>query len=153
YLSHTRLVVDGKGNPFGCETINGHAQILLEQIAVRVCRAIRVEQRFGRRTGAETGRARPGKQFGNKIRTVGREFNECLVEEVFNHVLAADIDDKGDSRLQSRNVSEVLLRADSQINATGHYGPFQRWNDFLKTRFIGQEIIGAKITVRFRKIR
>src|SRR5690349_7688903 len=72
---------------------------------------------------------------------------------MLQHVLPANIDDECHLRVEGGDVSEVLLRTDSQIHAMWMNVGFQRGNDLLVATFIRQEIIGTKVSAGFRKLR
>src|SRR2546427_12090432 len=63
-----------------------------------------------------------------------------------------DIDDERHHRFQRRDVSEVLLRSDSQINTT-LFSRFQKFgNDVLEAGFVGQEVVGPEKPILFGKV-
>src|ERR1051326_2079982 len=90
-------------------------------------------------------------QPGNKVGAVWREFEQCLIDEVFEHVLAADIEDKGDLRSRRRNVREVLLRSDTEIYAGRLNALFQIRNDVRKFTLIRHEL-KPEVSTLFREL-
>jgi hypothetical protein len=55
---------------------------------------------------------------------------------MFEHVLAPDVDDEGELRLQRNEVGEVLLRSHAKVHAAGPLIPGELGNDNLKGVFV-----------------
>src|ERR1051326_5352203 len=71
---------------------------------------------------------------------------------MLQHVLAPDVEDERQTRLQSHDVGEVLLRPDPQVDPVGLHHPLQGGNDFLKSGFVGKKIVGAEVSSRLRHV-
>src|SRR5580765_3798601 len=90
---------------------------------------------------------RPRVKKREKLDTISREFKQCLIHQVFQHVLPANVDNERDFWLQRRNVSEVLLRSHTDINATWPGVLLQCGNHLLVREFIREEIFEAKVAI------
>ena len=71
---------------------------------------------------------------------------------MLQHILAANIEDNRQFRPHRNDVGEVLVRTDTEINAAGR-DFLQLFDDVLEGRFIRNEIVRAKISIRFGKFR
>src|SRR5262245_9265233 len=60
----------------------------------------------------------PSKQSGQKLDAVAGKLEECLVDQMQEHVLPADIDDECHLRLERRDIGEVLIWANTQVHAS-----------------------------------
>ena len=76
-----------------------------------------LKDRLNRTIGSELRRSFSGKEDGHKLSAVGRHFEDALVQQVFEHHVAADVDDERDFRLQRRYIRKVLFRTNSEICA------------------------------------
>ena len=94
-------------------------KVLLECLVIRQRPEVGVEQFVHGRLFTQSGGTFPGKQPGHKFRAVGGHFKERFVDQVLQHILAADIDDERDLRTDGGNVSKILFRSDAQVNAIG----------------------------------
>ena len=63
------------------------------------------------------GPAGPREQPRHEIDAIGRQLEQRLVEQVQVPVLLPDVDDERHRRLDARDVAEVLLRADADVDA------------------------------------
>src|SRR5215470_10168612 len=73
------------------------------------------------RIHTNAGGPRPSEQPGQKFSAIGRHFHQRLVEQMLEHVLAADIQNERHLWLESDEIREVLLRPHAKINPAGPY--------------------------------
>ena len=72
----------------------------------------------------------------------GAHFEERLIEKMQMQVAAADVDDERHARPHGRDVTEILLGSDAQINAA-RFGEFrQRGRSRRDRRFVGEQVVG-----------
>src|SRR5262249_15721686 len=74
------------------------------------------------------------------------------VHEVFEHVVAPDIQDETDARLKCRYICKVLLRSHAEIDAAGVDLLLQDGNDGLKRIFVRHQL-QLKTAACFGKVR
>src|SRR5262245_7796571 len=72
---------------------------------------------------------------------------------MLDHVLAANIDNEGNTRMYSRHVGEILFRPNSQIRATRRHALHQGWNDEGIAKLIRNEILRDETAAFFRRTR
>ena len=127
-------------------------RVLREPVVVRRRGSVGAEQLVDRRSIAQPGGTLPGKQPRQKIGAVGRHLEQRLVDQMLQHVLAADVDDEGDLRTNRDDVGEVLFGSDSQVDAIGPGRLLERRNHRLESGFIRQEVLGLKCAARLRRL-
>src|SRR5688572_31130557 len=112
----------------------------VEKFLVRLGRFKCLEKGRYIRFGIEPRRASPRKQPRHEVRTIGRRFEQGLVEEVFQHVLAPNVDDEGHCRPERGDVGEILLGPDSDIDATRLYRFLEPGKDLRVVVFVRDEV-------------
>src|SRR5215471_9099661 len=127
-------------------------QISSIEFRIRRRSAESLEQSARRRVLGQACRRLAGKQSRQEIGAIGRHLENRLIHEVFDHVVTPDVEYERNLRLQSRNVGEVLLRTDSEIDTTWPSILFQARYDVLKLLFI-RHVFEAKLAAIFREIR
>ena len=93
-------------------------EIMLCKFRVRLSRVQSLEQALCRGMFVEVLGQLPREQHRKERGSIFRELEQCFVHQVFEHVLPANIDDERELRTQRSHVSEVLVRADTQVDAT-----------------------------------
>src|SRR5262245_47113481 len=70
---------------------------------------------------------------------------------MLQHILPADVDDKGDSRLECRDICEVLFGAYADVCPAWCQRFEKHRNHVLVSGFVGQKVIGWEIAFRLRE--
>ena len=92
--------------------------------------------------GRRRGRLRTRKQARQKLHPRGRQLDDRLVHQMQQHVLPPDVDDERHPRFQCRDVGEVLIGSDSQVDAAASRRPFQLRHDALERALVRDEVVG-----------
>src|SRR5438105_14038848 len=92
-------------------------EIFVEHLGVRLDLGKGIEQSGDAGILVQSLRPGPRKQARQKFRAIGRELDQRFVHQMFEHVLAANVDDKCDLRLKRYDVREVLFRPDAGVSA------------------------------------
>src|SRR6266576_3761327 len=88
----------------------------------------------------------------SKIEAIAGGFDQRLIHEVLDRVLAADIDNEGDLRLKRNDVRKVLFRSDTDVCAVGFPAFRQVCEYALGRKLIGYEVVGGKVPARFGEV-
>ncbi len=78
---------------------------------------------------------------------------ERFEEQVLEHVVAPNINHKGDVRLDPGEVGEILIRANAQISAARDVHLLQLVKDVLIGEFVRDQIVRTEVTARFGEAR
>ena len=103
----------------------------------------RVDQRVRGRIRRDPGGSLAREQTRQELGAVGRHLDQRLVQEMQQHVVAPDVDDEGDRRLQRGDVGEVLFGSDAQVGA-GPRRLLQLGNDLLERGLVRDQVVVAE---------
>src|SRR5262249_962360 len=105
------------------------------------------QQRFGRDVARYLRGRRPREEARQEVLARRRQLDDRLVHQVQQQVLAADVDDERDPRLDGGDVGEVLVRTHANVGARGRERLLERRDDVLELHLVRDEIVGAEETV------
>ena len=129
------------------------AQVLEEQLAAGRHRLVGVEELRHRGRGVERRRPGPREQTGHEVGAVRRQLHQRLVEEMEQQVLAADVDDERQPRPERYDVGEVLLGADTEVDAARRRAPLELGDDRLERGLVRHQVVGPEVALRLGEAR
>src|SRR6266850_2854847 len=116
-------------------------EIFVEQLGIRLDLVKSIEQSGDAGILVQTLRPGPRKQAGQKFRAIGRQLDQRFVHQVFEHVLAANVDDERDLRLKRYDIREVLFRSDADVSAAGLAVFGQLREHMLGRQFVRDKVV------------
>jgi hypothetical protein len=96
-------------------------------------------RRAHRRRHAGGPRAR--EEAGDEVGAIRAHLEERPVHQHLEHVLAPDVDDESEPGPERRDVGEVLLGTDADIDPAGRNGGLQRGHDDLRGVFVRHQLL------------
>src|SRR5262249_21806179 len=132
---------------FGFQMALDRFQISVKQVLTWFGLQRCLEELARRGRCVKTLRLFPGKQTGNKLGAILREFENRFVHELDIEVAVSNVDNESHGWFQRRDICEVLLRPDSHVYASLLRCSKKLRNDILKVEFVRKEIIGTKSAV------
>ena len=76
-----------------------------------------------------------------KVRAIVGQFEQRLVHQVLNQVLATDVDDERHLRRHRDKIGKVLLGTDADVDTTGCRGVLQTRHDALIAELVGDVVL------------
>ena len=116
--------------------------------------SVSVPDALDRRHAVEVRRPRLREQQRDEVRSIRRQLEHSLEQQVLHRRLAADVDDEGHGGADRRDVGQVLLGTDPEVDAAGDASLAQHREDPTHFRLIGGEVVGdAKEPARLGDLR
>ena len=109
--------------------------------------------RGARRAFGRGPRARAREQQAEVVVRVVRARQERREQEVLKHVLAPDVEDERVARPHARDVAEVLLGSDAQVDAARRRGVRELVRDLEVGGLVRDEVVGVEVAARLRELR
>src|SRR5207244_1247508 len=120
------------------------------KLAARRRGAVGGEERRDRRARREAVRPRPREELREEVRAIRRGLEEGLVEELLQEVPPPDVDDERELRPERRDVGEVLLGPDADVNAARGHAGFQLRDHALESALVREEVLRRVGAARLR---
>ncbi len=102
--------------------------------------------------GVEAIGRRPSREEAEKFRPVARRREEGLEQEVEQQVVAADVDDEGRCGTDARDIREILVGADADIDAAGHAALLERRHDVQVGALVRDQVVGVEVAIRLGQL-
>ena len=146
---NARLIAIGEWQPTRLQKMReDRAQVLTAHGLARRRARDGVEDFGRRRRGSEARWTRAREETRHELGAIRREFEERLVRQMQIEVAAANVHDERHGGPGRGDVRVVLFGSDADIGAARHRDLKQRGNDRLKFRFVRDQILGMKRSVR-----
>src|SRR5215467_1063581 len=92
----------------------------------------------------------PGKQERKERGSIVCHFEDRLVHQVLQKILAPNVDDERNGGVHGRDIRKVLFGSHTKIDAAWHHSLFQLRENNLKIGLIGYQVLGWKYAAFLR---